>query len=203
MTAQDYWAKRSWSPMLLERRPYRDAMANAVLDQFASPPDIIVEFGCGAGENLAAIDDALSGNGQDGMHDTLLVGVDVNRVALDMGRERYPSLSLVEGDIGALEDIGEVDVVFTVSALCHLDDPGPVIEAMLAMAPVLVLLEPDVRQDEGLIEADPNGHPATPHSYQWDYARRLRALGARVTVRNMPIGLERLQPWYKLFVARR
>lgn len=90
-------------------------------------PGSVLEFGCNVGRNLLALREA-----DPGMR---LVGIDINAEAVREGREST-GLDLRCGDetmLAAFAD-GEFDMVFTVSVLDHLAEPGPACASLLRCA---------------------------------------------------------------------
>ncbi len=96
------------------------------------PPDArrVLDVGCSSGYAMAAITTT-------GPTDRLVVGVERDSVHLRTATERYPWLTIVEGDARTLpvED-GAVDAVLLLDVIEHISDPGQVLaEAARVLAP--------------------------------------------------------------------
>lgn len=90
-------------------------------------PVRVLELGCGAGRNLAAIQAALPG--------VEVVGVEINEAAVTVSRAATGA-QIVHGSIYELGDLGRFDVAFTAGVLMHIphENVEGVIRSMVACA---------------------------------------------------------------------
>lgn len=181
-------AKRHWSGITFDfytgRRPWSDDMASFVLG-FA--PERIFEFGCNAGGNLAAI---RTRNATVELH-----GLDINAAAIKYAVEHgLKGCGLGDETTLAAMPAGSFDVVFTISVLDHLPDPGPTLSHLLRLSRGAVILHEPWLGTEGRVVK--NRHRSTdrvidttPYSYSWDYEKLCRAVAPhwRLTAEKMPI----------------
>lgn len=132
----------------------------------------VLEFGCNAGRNLAALREYLP--------DARLVGLDINVDAVAAGREAT-GLDLRVGDETALAgfDDGTFDLVFCISVLDHVVDVDAILAELLRCARRVVyllevLLPVEGRVDRHFDHADGAVRESTGASYSWDLAHRLQ-----------------------------
>lgn len=80
-------------------------------------PGLIVDLGCGEGTLTAALADRWPGAG--------VTGVDRSEEMLSAARRARPHLRWRQGDIATWRPAGQVDLIFSNSALHWLEDHGP------------------------------------------------------------------------------
>ena len=151
--AQDYWAgrhttyaedPRAWCVHYWESwtNPYRWTLAEAIK---SCQPASVLELGCNVGPNLHVLRQALG-------PDVPLIGVDVNKSAIEFGRQQFAALGdtetiLAEADFfSGLMALGPIDVICSCYALAYLA-PGDAVldvvrEAWRKATRALVFAEP-------------------------------------------------------------
>lgn len=208
--AAAYWAQEERQPRRYHfTPPYVDVLVNLVARAQAAT---VLEFGCGAGRNLAAIE---ADHQRRGTPTPELVGIDVNARAIELGRDAYGLLGLQVGGIDALRTHASdgFDVVFTVSVLDHLPDPESAFQELVRISRGLVLLiEPEAAGASGrVIQATHvgsdggarQGTPA-PYSYVHDYDAMVLGASVRQQLRcPLPASGANLGPGYVLRVLER
>ena len=126
--AKKYWASVPFDAYHRDG-PQRTLIADALEAlRRHGPVESVLEFGCSVGRNLETLRRRLSPPLE-------LVGLDINRSAVEDGKARY-GLDLRVGDETALRDSppsARFDCSFTVSVLDHVADVGRV-EAIIAEA---------------------------------------------------------------------
>lgn len=193
--AKRFWAQRGFHAGYAGPRPWSEQMAEQVL-RFR--PRSVLEFGCNAGRNLAAIRSRDS--------EVRLLGIDINADAVAYGRDSGLDLRVAdEGFLQAMKP-GAVDVIFTVSVIDHLPSPEQVLAHMLRVSRIgVILLEPWIGR-EGRIVRNPlpdeqGGTDTTPYSYSWDYERLAARMSSspKVDVIPYPLSGTNLGPYYRLY----
>lgn len=140
------------------------ARSRALISMFGNviPSDArILEIGCGAGRNLAAMHDAGWRN---------LEGVEINRHAIKLLRKTYPQLRDVTIHEGAIEDVlpkfadDEFGLVVSVSTLGHIHpDSVEVFDHLVRIAGQVFVIE---------------GPPTRSHRmHPWDYDQQFNSRG--------------------------
>jgi SAM-dependent methyltransferase len=129
----------------------------------------VLEFGCNAGKNLIAL--------LRKQPTVFASGVDINSAAIEFGRN-HSNLRLSCGDETVLDIIPDqaFDVVFTVSVLDHLPEPGAVVANLARISRKAVLLLELYTGQEGRVVRNTERRTGkwidtTPYSYSWDYPR--------------------------------
>jgi SAM-dependent methyltransferase len=188
-------AKRHWAALGVSPSFTREADWPAVIARELAElePDGVLEFGCNVGRNLRALA-ALRPS-------TRLVGIDVNREAVEWGREEY-GLDLSVGDERALAEFAdnEFDAAFTVSVLDHLPDPEPAVRDLIRITRRQVLLLEPWLGVEGKVVYERNGRQLQPYSYSWDYpALFARIAAGSLSVTPQPLQAGRWGPHYRLY----
>lgn len=156
-------------------------------------PESVLEFGCGAGRNLAAIKEAFP--------KMKLVGQDFNKQMIEKGRIAFPHLNLLNSGIET--DVGNYDLIYTVSVLCHMTDPKPTIAKLFQRVyKHLVLVEPWIVDFEGSVYPD---WCDEQFSFSWDYNRILKELGIPVLERSRtPLpGRSKLSECYYTWICKK
>ncbi len=193
--AKKYWASVPFDAYHRDG-PQRTLIADALEAlRRHGPVESVLEFGCSVGRNLETLRRRLSPPLE-------LVGLDINRSAVEDGKARY-GLDLRVGDESVLRELpsARFDCSFTVSVLDHVADVGRV-EAIIAelvrlTRTYLVLLEPFA----GWVGRA--GEEFTRFNYYWDYPELFRRLGVRL-VTEFPYALgyrNPVQRSYRLYVA--
>lgn len=167
--AKEHWAGDGVRTFYRDTKPWADEIVQLTHDLGARS---VLEFGCNIGRNLHAIAEKLP--------DVRLVGVDINREAVELGRE-HTGLDLRYGDERALAefDAGEFDLVFTVSVLDHIPDIREVCRLLTRCAAKCVYLLEVTLPIEGKVvrhfDHKRGGvRDSTGASYSWDVARFLK-----------------------------
>lgn len=92
-------------------------------------PKSAFEFGCSAGMNLKILRDIIN---------TAVSGIDINKIAIEYGQEKFGLENVIYGDENALNtyETESFDLVFTSSVLCHIPYKNieSIIENLLRMA---------------------------------------------------------------------
>src|SRR6516164_877998 len=160
-------------------------------------PRPVLEFGCNVGRNLSVLRECAPA--------LILKGVDINAEAVAFGRHEQ-GLDLTQADESFLQAQAEnsFDVVFTVSVLDHLPNPGPVLADMVRVSRLgVLLLEPSLGKEGKVLkpESCQSGSPTseTPYSYSWDYERLARELPVELSKLHYPLSGTLLGPYYYLF----
>lgn len=153
-----------------EHRPVSDQEANAwrvskfLADQIIEQsPKSVLEFGCGAGRNLICL--------KEKQNAIKVSGFDINKAAIEVGRQQNPSLLLETRSIYETHDIPDAafDVVFTSGVLMHIphEKVSSVIHEMHRIAKNCVLH----------FELHGPSHNFDCHRYPRDYALMYRKNG--------------------------
>lgn len=103
-----------------EGHEHRWELANYILDTYQ--PSNVFEFGCGAGRNLAVLNEV------DGTGNLQLLGIDGNEISVERAQEVHAdtkNLHVALGDEHTIDCMRDNawDMVFTVSVLDHIPDP--------------------------------------------------------------------------------
>lgn len=126
------------------------SMYSSIIDRFKfeneiKPTDKIIDFGCGGGYMLSALEAAEK------------IGIEVNEIAANAARKR--GLDIVQS-LDAVED-GWADVILSHHALEHVDDPLNMVRCMmtkLKQGGKVVLVTPSETFKMRYREDDPNFH---------------------------------------------
>ena len=169
--------------------PYRVALAERIA---MMTPESVLEFGCGAGANLAAI---LAQDSR--VH---VMGLDANPQAVEKGRAHY-GFDIRLGDETSLAEMPRAELGLTVSALCHIEDPWPALEALALVTDRQVLVEPRLSSPGLVTRQNADGTDPTPFTWSHDYADWLRSKGGKVNIAKYPLSGSRLGPEYRLFTV--
>lgn len=126
--AKSYYA-RSDTLFPYEIFPINDVLACEIVKYTKKS---VFEFGCHDGRNLALIQLLAS--------DIEAFGIDVNLTAIVAGRERF-KLPLLNGDEDTLKQLptAYVDVAFTNSVLCHIEDIRQIVDDLKRIAKIGVM----------------------------------------------------------------
>ena len=174
--------------------PYALLMADTVAS-FA--PSSVLEFGCGSGRNLAVLRDLTPAR---------LVGVDLNPIAVEWGRENF-GLDLRVGDETWLpaQGLDVFDIIYTVSVIDHIPEPQKAVRALIATAADLVVVCEIMHSEMGRLarmeDADGRLTDGYPFSYFHDYPALFAAAGAWLVADiASPVGTTGVLPYYRLQV---
>ncbi len=161
----------------------------------------VLEFGCNAGRNLAALRDLVPA--------AEVVGLDVNAEAVAAGR-RATGLDLRVGDETALAGFpdGAFDLVFTISVLDHVVEVDAVLAELLRCAGRVAYFLEVALPLEGRVErhfdhAARGVRDSTRASYSWDLGRVLGDHPRTWRVDRRPVYLHprSLGPYYAAWTA--
>jgi SAM-dependent methyltransferase len=114
---QDFWRRQKTAKSYVDAPAARAEMLLDIIRTLDLEGGCIMEIGCNAGRNLAAL-------WQAGYHD--LAGIEINPAAVRMFRETFPECAAVPMSANAVEDVirelpdGWYDCVFTMAVLLHL-----------------------------------------------------------------------------------
>ncbi|MCA9245020.1 MAG: class I SAM-dependent methyltransferase [Phycisphaerales bacterium] len=122
--AKEFWSEYEVKAWYKNPKPWALLVADVAR---ALGAESVLEFGCNVGRNLTAVRDALP--------DTRIVGYDINPEAIRLGREAS-GLDLRLGNESTLAQHAdsEFDLVFTVSVLDHVAEPGRVCRELIRVA---------------------------------------------------------------------
>lgn len=193
--AKRYWSTLGFHAGYAGPRHWSEHMAEQVL---GLRPRSILEFGCNAGRNLAAIRSRDSG--------VRLIGIDINPDAVTYGRDSGLDLRVAdEGFLRAMKP-GAVDLIFTVSVIDHLPNPRDVLAEMLRVSRIgVILLEPWIGREGKIVRnpvpGDEGRADTTPYSYSWDYERLAARISPspKIDVIPYPLSGTNLGPYYRLY----
>jgi hypothetical protein len=129
-TAGDYLASNpSWH---VEDSPWKAQNVMQMLDRHRVRPQTVCEVGCGAGEILRVLRDAMPG--------VEFTGYEVSAAAVEMAREREGErLRFVLGDILEEDPAVTFDVVLVMDVIEHLEDYFAFLRGVAARARSVVL----------------------------------------------------------------
>lgn len=135
-------------------------------------PSSVLEFGCCAGRNLDLLRRRLG--------KARLVGLDVNRTAIDAGRRAF-GLDLRVADESALANIpnSSFDVSFTVSVLDHIALPQQTIAKLADITRRFVITYEICNDQTGKIEAMQDAGGNIVDGYPFSYFHDYRSLFAK------------------------
>jgi len=174
--------------------PYAVFIAEAIA---SFGPSSVLEFGCGAGRNLAVLRELTAAR---------LVGVDLNPAAIAWGRDNF-GLDLRVGDEAWLPAQGRdaFDIVYTVSVIDHIPEPEAAVAALIAAAAEFVVIYEIMHRETGRLAQmeDRQGQPTEgyPFSYFHDYPRLFASSGAwNLADIALPAGPTGVLPYYRLQV---
>jgi SAM-dependent methyltransferase len=167
---EDDQAKAFWSAHVsgfyLEPKPWSRLLAHEAAELNVAS---VLEFGCHAGRNLAAIRERLPA--------AQLVGLDINAGAVAGGRERH-NLDLRVGDEQSLAEFADrsFDLVFTISVLDHVPRIDRLCQELMRVARrAAFFLEVTLPVEGKVVQHFDHRHGAiresTAASYSWDVGR--------------------------------
>jgi tetratricopeptide (TPR) repeat protein len=191
--ARQYWQGRGVIGYYFEEGPQSIGIVNAVKN-LREQEDIesVLEFGCNVGRNLYCL--------RRNFGELRLSGIDINRDAINVGRQHY-KLPLVHGGEEKLNEIedGAYDVVFTVSVLDHIPHVEAVLRELLRIAKkYFIAIEPFSESKE-----DASKYAVANYSYFWDYPALFSKFGAAIVQdRAYPISDQGLGPFYHLYIVK-
>ena len=202
--AAKYWGDRRITPFYYGDSTQTQTIIKAIAE---FDPITVFEFGCGTGRNLHFIKKQIS---------TVLdvVGLDINRNAVQGGRKAYPDVQLLCGSHKSiwfkLLPRDRFGVSFTVSALGHLSNRDDVIDVINRLVylshTAVILLEPWCGR-EGLVFPD---YTRVLHSYSWDYDSILNGQSGIEVVHTRKImlsstmeGVRSLHKYYVMWVCEK
>lgn len=195
--AKAYWSEHV-SNFYLEPKPWSRFVAENIAAMGAKR---VLEFGCHAGRNLAAIRARLP--------DAELVGLDINAAAVAAGRERY-GLDLRVGNERTLAEFadGAFDAVFTVSVLDHVPQIERLCAELVRVAKRAALFLEVTLPIEGKVlqhfdHREGRVRESTAASYSWDVARFIQSQPRvwRLDVRPVYVQRDSLGPYYMWYRA--
>jgi len=93
-------------------------------------PEWVIEFGCGIGKHLWALEEA--------GFETL--GFDISQTNIDECRKRKPHQNIICSDEKILRSIADSDIIFTCSVLCHIPDVSEIIEQFKRIAKKKIII---------------------------------------------------------------
>lgn len=156
----------------------------------------VLEFGCNAGRNLHYIRKTFP--------HTTIRGIDLNEKAVLRGRAEFDFSEdeLTIGDEHSLESIPSesYDVVFTMSVLDHLPDPGRALSNLIRIARLHILLIEFALDEFGKIEGK-----IVSYSYSHNYMRILRGYSGLISDVRMEriVASDPFKDYYVLITANR
>lgn len=161
--AKAHWAGVGVRGFYQHDQPWAHFISERIL---AHEPQAVFEFGCNVGRNLASL--------RDRAPSIAVSGIDINPDAIEAGQAL--GLDVAVGDeqhLGSY-DTNQFDVVFTVSVLDHVPEPGPILQALCRVASrAVLLLEPWLGEEGKVLEnrSVQSGSmvSTTPYSYSWNY----------------------------------
>ena len=181
----DYWESKG--------HPHRKLIVNAVSYAVRQGSESILEIGCNAGPNIAAMRDIIN------MRDDMIYGVDINADAIKKAAEMLPAVNWSIGDVNNIPaNDKSIDVVLSDAVLMYIPDKDieHVMDEICRVAKKAVILL-EWHSEKEKVE-----------DYHWcrNYAKLLSNRGFVVDARKLTKEEWDTKTWQKhgiLYIARR